>query len=325
MYEGSAGVKLSVWSAPGQSRPTFKEAMDHKFKPTEVGESFGPSWTTHWFRVQLTLPSELRKKELLEFHWDAGNEGMIWTEDGNPLQGLTGGGERVGWILPEKFRDGKEHIFYVEMACNGMFGNPQGGDTIQPPDENRYFQLSQAEVVAVNVQARQLHIDVWIIGDAAREFPSESWEQHKALKVVNEIIDAFEVGNQDSVLKGRKIAQQYLGKNVDSDKVYKTGTQPIVYGIGHCHIDTCWLWPWAETKRKVARSWSNQCDLMDRYPEHRFAVSQAQQYKWLKEYYPYVFDRVKEKVKSGNFQPVGGSWVEHDTSKFTLQSNYAFN
>ncbi len=48
-----------------------------------------------------------------------------------------------------------------------------------------------------------------------------------------------------------------------------------MYGIGHCHIDTCWLWPWAETKRKVARSWSNQCDLMDRYPELNFACSQA--------------------------------------------------
>ena len=53
---------------------------------------------------------------------------------------------------------------------------------------------------------------------------------------------------------------------------------------------------------------------MDRYPEHRFAVSQAQQYKWLKQYYPYVFDRIKEKVKKGTFQPVGGSWVEHDTN-----------
>jgi alpha-mannosidase len=311
---GSPHVELSVWDAPDLSRPTFKEATSHKFRPTSVGETFGPSWSTHWFKIQLTVPSELRKKELLEFRWDANNEGLVWTEDGNPLQGLTGGGERTEWILPAKFRDGQSHIIYIEMACNSMFGNPQGGDTIQPPDPNRYFQLGQAEIVAVNVEARQLYIDMWIIGDAAREFPAESWEQHKALKVANEIIDTYELGNQDSIIKGRKIAQEYLGKNVSSAEVYKTGTQPLVYGIGHCHIDTCWLWPWAETKRKVARSWSNQCDLMDRYPEHRFTCSQAQQYKWLKQYYPYVFDRVKEKVKKGTFQPVGGSWVEHDTN-----------
>lgn len=87
-----------------------------------------------------------------------------------------------------------------------------------------------------------------------------------------------------------------------------------MYAIGHCHIDTCWLWPFAETKRKVARSWSNQCDLMDRYAEHRFTCSQAQQFKWLEQYYPSVFDRVKAHVKKGSFHPIGGSWVEHDTN-----------
>jgi alpha-mannosidase len=318
MDEGKASgephVKLHVHDVPGLDRPTFKHAIAQEFRPTHVGESFGPSWSTHWFRVQLTVPSELRKKEHLELHWDTNSEGMVWSEDGHPLQGLTGGGERIEWILPASFRDGKEHTIYIEMACNGMFGNPMGGDTIQPPDPNRYFQLSKAEIVAVNLVARQLWIDVWIIGDAAREFPTDSWEQHKAMKVATSIIDAFKLGDQESLIKGRKIAEEYLGKEVSSSKVYDSGADPLVYGIGHCHIDTCWLWPWAETKRKVARSWSSQCDLMDRYPEHRFACSQAQQYKWLKEYYPYAFDRVKEKVKKGTFQPIGGSWVEHDTN-----------
>ena len=50
-----------------------------------------------------------------------------------------------------------------------------------------------------------------------------------------------------------------------------------------CHIDTAWLWPYRVTQQKVARSWSTQVDLMDRYPEHRFTCSSAQQYKWLEE------------------------------------------
>ncbi len=129
-------------------------------------------------------------------------------------------------------------------------------------------------------------------------------------------MDAFIAGKgtHESIVEGRKIARRYLGDSVDSSKVYDTDTQPIVYAIGHCHIDTCWLWPWAETKRKIARSWANQCDLMDRYPEHRFTCSQAQQYKWLEQLYPALYDRVKANVKKGTFQPVGGSWVEHDTN-----------
>ena len=121
-------------------------------------------------------------------------------------------------------------------------------------------------------------------------------------------------GSQKSILEGRKIAQKYIGNKVDSSKVYDSDKESIVYAVGNCHIDTCWLWPWAETKRKVARSWANQCNLMDRYPEHRFACSQAQQFKWLEQLYPALYDRVKSKVKKGIFQPIGGSWVEHDTN-----------
>ncbi|KAI0383823.1 glycoside hydrolase family 38 protein [Hypomontagnella monticulosa] len=317
MFEGVASgppyVRLWTWAAPNLSRPTFEEAMAGEYKPTVVGQSFGPSWSTHWFKVVLRVPADLRDKQHLEFHWDANNEGMVWTEDGKPLQGLTGGGERVEWILPDSFRDGKEHVIYIEMACNSMFGNPSG-DIIQPPDPNRYFQLVKADICAVNLDARQLWIDTWIIGDAAREFPEDSWEQHKALNVVTNIIDSYVLGDKESLKKCRKIAQEYIGSNVDSSKVYESGLTPQVFGIGHCHIDTCWLWPWAETKRKVARSWSNQCDLMDRYPELHFACSSAQQYKWLKQLYPFAFDRVKQKVKERRFHPIGGSWVEHDTN-----------
>ncbi|KAL5001199.1 glycosyl hydrolases family 38 N-terminal domain-containing protein [Aspergillus recurvatus] len=309
-------VKLSVYSVPDLRRPSFEEATSNEFQPTHIGASFGPSWSTHWFRIRLTIPEDMRDKERLEFHWDANNEGLVWTEDGHPLQGLTGGGERIEWIIPDAWRDGNEHVFYIEMACNGMFGNAPGDDSIQPPRPDKYYTLTTAQITAVNLEARALFYDFWIISDAAREFPAEGWESHEANVVANSIIDAFIAGNGslESIKEGRRIAQKYLGDKVDSSVVYDSGTQPIVFGIGHCHIDTCWLWPWAETKRKVARSWSNQCDLMDRYPEHRFTCSQAQQFKWLKQYYPSVFDRVKGWVKKGHFQPIGGSWVEHDTN-----------
>ncbi|KAF1349277.1 hypothetical protein EJ07DRAFT_140463 [Lizonia empirigonia] len=308
-------VKLSVYSPPDQSRPLFKEATSHKFTPTNVGASFGPSWSTHWFKVQLTVPKDLLKKERLEFHWDADNEGLIWTEDGHTVHGLTGGGERVEWILPDAFRDGKEHTFYIEMACNGMFGNAPGGDSIQPPAPDRYYTLHTADIVAVNLEARALYFDFWEIGDASREFPQDSVEAHGAQQVANRIMDAFIAGggSNESIKKARAIAREYLG-HVDSHKVYESKDDALVTGIGYCHIDTCWLWPFAETKRKVNRSWSSQCDLIDRYPELRFCCSQAQQYKWLEQDYPSTFDRVKKKVKEGSFQPIGGSWVEHDTN-----------
>ena len=336
MYEGRATgedhVKLSVYSPPHLSRPLFEEATSHGFETTHVGAWFGPSWSTHWIKVELRVPSELQNKEHLELHWDAGNEGLIWTTDGEPIQGLTGG-DRIEWVIPKTFRDGKFHTIYIEMACNAMFGNPAGGDIIQPPNMNRYFQLNTADIVAVNLEARALRIDFWIIGgirplgiefkavanipgaDAAREFPDNDWQSHEALQIENAIMDEFIAGkgSKESIVRCREIARKYCG-NVDTADIYNNGKEYIVYAVGNCHIDTCWLWPWAETKRKVARSWANQCDLIDRYPEHRFVASQAQQFKWLEQIYPKLYDRVKSKVKKGTFQPIGGSWVEHDTN-----------
>lgn len=316
---GEDNIKISVWDAPGLTRPTFEEATkkENEYRRTRVGESFGPSWSTHWFKVQFTVPYKWAYKPRVELHWDASNEGLVWTEDGKPLQGLTGGNERIEWVVPNEMRDhSKEYTIYIEMACNGMFGCAPGGDSIQPPDPYKQYQLVKAELTSIDLDARALYYDFWIIGDAAREFPEDSWQQHQAMQVCNEIMDTFIAGggSRAAIVDCRMIAKKFLGNDVDSAKVYDSDNEAIVNGIGHCHIDTCWLWPFEETKRKVARSWSNQCDLLDRYPEHRFCASQAQQYKWLEQYYPHAWDRVKAHVKNGNFQPIGGSWVEHDTN-----------
>lgn len=78
-----------------------------------------------------------------------------------------------------------------------------------------------------------------------------------------------------------------------------------VTAVGHAHIDSAWLWPVRETVRKCARTFSNMVDLMDRHPDFRFACSSAQQYAWIKDKYPSLFARIKEKVAAGQFIPVG--------------------
>lgn len=80
------------------------------------------------------------------------------------------------------------------------------------------------------------------------------------------------------------------------------------------HIDTAWLWPFSVTQQKSARSWSTQCDLMDRYPEYVFTATQPQQFKWVEQLYPGLFKRIMEKVHQGRFQPLGCTWVEMDTN-----------
>ena len=51
---------------------------------------------------------------------------------------------------------------------------------------------------------------------------------------------------------------------------------------------------------------------MDRYPEFRFACSQAQQYDWIRRRNPELYGRIRARVESGQWLPVGGTWVEPD-------------
>ncbi len=86
-----------------------------------------------------------------------------------------------------------------------------------------------------------------------------------------------------------------------------------ISAVGHAHIDSAWLWPVRETIRKVARTSSSMVEMLGYDEDFLYGMSSAQQYAWIKEHRPEVYDRVKEAVASGRFLPLGGMWVESDT------------
>ncbi|GAH17858.1 unnamed protein product, partial [marine sediment metagenome] len=52
--------------------------------------------------------------------------------------------------------------------------------------------------------------------------------------------------------------------------------------------------------------------LMDQYPDFVFVQSQAQLYEFIRQDYPNLFDAVRQKVKEGTWEVIGGMWVEAD-------------
>ena len=89
---------------------------------------------------------------------------------------------------------------------------------------------------------------------------------------------------------------------------------------GHAHIDLAWLWPLAETRRKANRTFHTMIRLMDRYPDFRFNASTAQLYAYLEEDDPKLIAEIKKKVATGQWEPIGGMWVEPDTNMPTTES-----
>lgn len=86
---------------------------------------------------------------------------------------------------------------------------------------------------------------------------------------------------------------------------------------GHAHIDLAWLWPYAETRRKMRRTFSTAVELMNEEgPEgaFRFNQSTAHYYAQMEEDDPALFQAIKAKVAEGGWETVGGMWVEPDTT-----------
>lgn len=88
--------------------------------------------------------------------------------------------------------------------------------------------------------------------------------------------------------------------------------QRTVSFAGNAHIDLAWLWRWAETIALTRATFDTVMKNMDEYPELIYLQSQAQTYRWMQDKYPEVFERIKQRVKEGRWEIVGGMWAEPD-------------
>lgn len=306
IYTDHAPVKLSVYDAPG--RISFTEAERGAYRPAQIGEQFGPFWSTHWFRVEIEIPTAWAGQEV-HFLWDSSSEAEVW-KDGNPVQGLTGTGiwaqmdpTRPEYILTRKARGGEKMVLYVEMAANNLFG--LGYDPESNARAANVGILRMAEIAVFDREAWDLLWDFKVIADMAENLPGKTPRAGQALFAANEMVNLIDLDDRTTWEAARKVARKYLSaRNGDG--------QLNLSAVGHAHIDTAWLWPLAETRRKCERSFSSAVCYMDEYPDYVFACSQAQQYEWIKESYPDLYRRIKEKINSGQFVPTGGSWVEPD-------------
>ena len=268
-------------------RISWDEAQELELRPARIGEHFGPLWATYWFRIRATVPEEWRGRRV-ELLFTSNSEGALW-RDGRVIQGLnTGGaGERPDAVIADPAERGPVEL-WVELACNGMFGR-----------------RSSARAEAILDRCELALFDPRTRGSSTGT--SRRCARSSASRIstprgpgqLREELNRF-CNEEDPAI----LAALYEHRN---------GTHAHeLAAIGHAHLDTAWLWPLAETYRKAVRTFSSQTRYMDEYPEYRFACSQAQQYAWIEERNPDLWQRILAKVETGQFVPVGATWIEPD-------------
>ncbi|XAS68352.1 glycoside hydrolase family 38 C-terminal domain-containing protein [Micrococcaceae bacterium Sec5.7] len=320
VYTRSVPLTLSSWDVPDEPVQVM-EALRHDFTPQEHGAAWGKPWGTKWLRLQGDVPDSwgTAADTAVEVLVDLGFtgeapgfqcEGTAWRPDGTIIKAISPRNQHIPLKL---LGSGMAVDFYVEAAANpdlaqgwSFAATPYGDKATAGSDPG--YRLGRIAIAELNQTVWELQQDVWTLSGLMHELPMEQPRRHEILRALErmlDIVDPEDIGG--TAAAGRAALAEVLAR-----PAYASAHQLLA--TGHAHIDSAWLWPVRETIRKCARTFSNVVALMDEHPDFVFSCSSAQQLAWTKEFYPELFGRIREKVESGQFVPVGGMWVEADTN-----------
>ncbi len=85
-----------------------------------------------------------------------------------------------------------------------------------------------------------------------------------------------------------------------------------LYFDANAHIDAAWLWRAKETVQVAHNTFDSVLRMMSVRPDFSYTQSQAALYDWMERLYPDIFKGIRERVKDGRWEIVGGMWVEPD-------------
>jgi alpha-mannosidase len=324
LYRRTHPLTVTAWEAPGEPVP-FAEAAAQSYTPITVGTRWGRPWSTMWMRVTGEIPAEWRdaagdledggQAELvIDLGFDRSqtgfqSEALIYRPDGTPIKAISPLNAYSRGAIDEQ---GRIDVF-VEAAGNPDVGSDwlyrptTMGDLATAGDDPLYV-LKQVDVALLDVPVWELHQDVLVLNGLMHEIPVGVPRRAEILAALERMLDTVDPHDvSGTAVAGRRELEEVLSRPANA-------SAHQLHAVGHAHIDSAWLWPVRETIRKCARTFSNMVTLMDENPSFTFACSSAQQFAWIKEFYPVLFERIREKVAAGQFIPVGGMWVESDTN-----------
>ena len=333
LYQKVAQLPCEICEIPApddtpEARARFQTKMPESgWRTVRSGEQWGGDFCYAWFRSAFTVKKELAGKKLYVRPDTGLAEGLLF------LDGKASGIFDVCRDIPADFRlhevqpltmDAKEgETFQIAVECyagHKLYGTkPHDNGEVDkwsfyPANTVRTFYsldiVLRDETVA---EFLMLHRTVKQILD----YYEEKTAQHAA--AVNAFCELFQVlpflpGEADFDWHPALEKANAILKTVTSQKNTDGSEFGFIGLIGHSHLDTAWLWPVRETPHKVARTFSNALRLMEVYPDYHYLQSSVIYIDWMKEYYPDLYEKIKQRTAEGRWEPNGGAFVECDNN-----------
>ncbi|MFF3244599.1 alpha-mannosidase [Streptomyces sp. NPDC002870] len=315
VHASSLPFEVAAWEAPDEP-VSFAEAASQTYEPFATGTPWGPPWGTTWFRVRGEVPAQWAGRRV-EAVFDLGftgpwpgnqAEALVHTLDGGPLKAVNpqnqyvpvanpaAGGERIDYLL--------EAASNPDILAGGFRPTPLGDKATA--GRGPLYTFARADLAVLDEDVWHLSLDMQVLRELMLELAGQDPRRHEIMHALDRALDALDLDDiSGTAADVRELLRPVLTRPAHA-------SAHTMSAVGHAHIDSAWLWPIRETKRKTSRTFSNVTALAEEYEEFVFACSQAQQYEWVRDDYPRVWERIKKAVADGQWAPVGGMWVESD-------------
>lgn len=270
----------------------------------------GDTWSGRdrylWLHKEVLVPAEWKGRKVLGI-FDYGNTGAgnnsgfesLLYLNGVPYQGVDANHKEV-------FLDDKLCGRTISLTFRLWSGLEGGG--VPKVQEHR---INRADLAWLDEAVDGFYYMGSMIVETLKELDKGDpirCELQKALEAACRCIDWTDPGSAgfyDSIYQADQVLEEKLSKIEKNSLV-------TVSCIGHTHIDVAWLWRLKHTREKASRSFSTVLRLMEQYPDYIFLQTQPQIYEYIKEDFPEIYQKIKEKVREGQWEVDGGMWVEAD-------------
>ncbi len=260
-----------------------------------------------WFCQTVTVPEEYRGEDIwyavfpytinTDWHW------------GHPQAQLYVNGKCVSGLDSNH----RKHL---------LMKNAKGGEVldiaIKVYSDLTYFagqMTMSAKLQILRPDVYELYQSLTVPIQAASLMSSDSTERIEIVSKLNRAISIIAFGEAAESAEFKTSvaeADEYLHKELYG--TMRSGSEPMLWSIGHTHIDVAWQWTYRVSRTKAVRSFATTLRLMDNNPDYFFMSSQPVLYEFVKQDDPEIYAQVKERIAEGRWEPEGGMYVEADTN-----------
>jgi alpha-mannosidase len=284
------------------------DVNDSNWQEISANEYWG-SWLQNFtLRATFTVPEDWDTRQPTALHLPLGEAGdfshpeALAYIDGLPYAACDKHHQEI--LLKSEWLDHHSHL----LALHGWTG--LGGATKGDPYTKLY--MRQCAVVQIHQPTRDFIGLSRIALETAQSLDLDHPARYGLLSALNDAFIALDTRDPldcETFYESVEPAKKVLKSGLES---LGAAMDVVVHAMGHAHIDVAWLWTLGQTRRKSERTFHNVIRLMEQFPDYHFTQSQPQVYQFIKEDQPALFESIKERIKEGRWEPIGGMWVEAD-------------